>query len=82
VYSPAMTDFTIMVDKTSYMFITGQTVINRSSIKDVDFEELEVQTPQHQKRSCALFRTDRAGRTTANPETLELRPIQQRRGPS
>src|SRR5882762_10979386 len=27
VYSPAMTDFTIMVDKTSYMFITGPDVI-------------------------------------------------------
>src|SRR5947209_15712701 len=28
VYSPAMTDFTFMVDKTSHMFITGPDVIN------------------------------------------------------
>src|SRR5947208_6933927 len=40
VYSPAMTDFTFMVDKTSYMFITGPDVIKAVLNQDVDFEEL------------------------------------------
>ncbi len=40
VYSPAMTDFTIMVDKTSYMFITGPDVIKVVLNQDVTFEEL------------------------------------------
>ena len=33
VYSPAITDFVVMVDKTSYMFITGPDVIKTSCMK-------------------------------------------------
>ncbi len=40
VYSPAMTDFTFMVDKTSHMFITGPDVIKTVLNQDVSFEEL------------------------------------------
>ncbi len=40
VYSPAITDFTIMVDKTSHMFITGPDVIKTVTGEDVEFEEL------------------------------------------
>ena len=40
VYSPAMTDFTFMVDKTSYMFITGPDVIKTVLNQEVSFEEL------------------------------------------
>ena len=40
VYSPAITDFTIMVDKTSHMFITGPDVIKTVTGEDVAFEEL------------------------------------------
>ncbi len=40
VYSPAMTDFTFMVDKTSYMFITGPDVIKAVLNQDVTSEEL------------------------------------------
>jgi propionyl-CoA carboxylase beta chain len=40
VYSPALTDFTIMVDKTSHMFITGPDVIKAVTGEDVGFEEL------------------------------------------
>ena len=40
VYSPAITDFTIMVDKTSHMFITGPDVIKTVTGEDVGFEEL------------------------------------------
>lgn len=40
VYSPALTDFIIMVDKTSQMFITGPQVIKSVTGEDVTAEEL------------------------------------------
>ncbi|GAA4905437.1 propionyl-CoA carboxylase carboxyltransferase subunit [Stackebrandtia albiflava] len=40
VYSPAITDFTVMVDKTSHMFITGPDVIRTVTGEDVGMEEL------------------------------------------
>ncbi|CAM5399322.1 acyl-CoA carboxylase subunit beta [Streptomyces fumanus] len=40
VYSPAITDFTVMVDQTSHMFITGPDVIRTVTGEDVGFEEL------------------------------------------
>jgi propionyl-CoA/long-chain acyl-CoA carboxylase carboxyl transferase subunit len=40
VYSPAVTDFTVMVDKTSHMFITGPDVIKTVTGEDVSMEEL------------------------------------------
>jgi acetyl-CoA carboxylase carboxyltransferase component len=40
VYSPAMTDFTIMVKGTSHMFITGPEVIKTVTDEEVTFEEL------------------------------------------
>jgi propionyl-CoA carboxylase beta chain len=40
VYSPAVTDFTIMVDGTSGMFITGPDVIKTVTGEDVTMEEL------------------------------------------
>ena len=40
VYSPALTDFVIMVDKTSFMFLTGPEVIKAVMGEDVGFQEL------------------------------------------
>ena len=40
VYSPAMTDFTLMVKDTSHMFITGPDVIKTVTHEEVTFEEL------------------------------------------
>jgi propionyl-CoA carboxylase beta chain len=40
VYSPALTDFTVMVDQTSTMFITGPDVIRTVTGEEVGFEEL------------------------------------------
>jgi propionyl-CoA carboxylase beta chain len=40
VYSPAITDFTLMVDQTSHMFITGPDVIKTVTGEEVTFEEL------------------------------------------
>lgn len=40
VYSPAMTDFTIMVEETSYMFVTGPNVVKTVTNEQVTSEEL------------------------------------------
>ena len=40
VYSPAITDFVIMVDKTAHMFITGPEVIKTVTNEVVSFEDL------------------------------------------
>jgi propionyl-CoA carboxylase beta chain len=40
VYSPAITDFTIMVEGTSHMFVTGPEVIKAVTAEEVSFEDL------------------------------------------
>ena len=40
VYSPAITDFTLMVEGTSYMFVTGPNVVKTVTHEDVSREEL------------------------------------------
>lgn len=40
VYSPAMTDFTLMVEHTSYMFVTGPNVVKTVTNEEVSPEEL------------------------------------------
>ncbi len=40
VYSPAITDFIIMVKQTSHMFVTGPEVVKTVTHEDVTFEEL------------------------------------------
>lgn len=40
VYSPAMTDFTMMVENTSYMFVTGPNVVKTVTNEEVTSEEL------------------------------------------
>src|SRR5512135_446128 len=39
VYSPAITDFVIMVDGTSHMFVTGPNVVKAVTHEEVSFEE-------------------------------------------
>ena len=40
VYSPAMTDFTLMIEDTSYMFVTGPNVVKTVTNEEVTSEEL------------------------------------------
>src|SRR5262245_11538189 len=40
VYSPAITDFVLMVERSSYMFITGPDVVKTVTGEEVSFEEL------------------------------------------
>ncbi len=55
VYSPAMTDFTIMAKGTSYMFITGPEVIKAVTGEDVTFEQLGGAMTHNEKSGVAHF---------------------------
>ncbi len=55
VYSPALTDFIIMVEKTSFMFITGPEVIKSVTGEQVDFESLGGALVQNSKSGVAHF---------------------------
>ncbi len=53
VYSPAITDFTLMVEGTSYMFITGPDVVKTVTGEEVSFEELGGATAHASKSGVA-----------------------------
>ena len=55
VYSPAMTDFIFMVDKKSYMFITGPSVIETVTGEKTTFEELGGAMTHNSKSGVAHF---------------------------
>ena len=55
VYSPAITDFVFMVDKTSYMFVTGPEVIKTVTHEQVSKEELGGAHTHNQVSGVAHF---------------------------
>src|ERR1700751_2969872 len=55
VYSPAITDFVVMVDKTSYMFITGPDVIKTVMHEDVSKEQLGGAATHNETSGVAHF---------------------------
>lgn len=55
VYSPAITDFVFMVDKTSQMFITGPNVIKTVTGEEVSFEDLGGAYVHNSKSGVAHF---------------------------
>ncbi len=55
VYSPAITDFTIMVEGTSHMFVTGPEVIKAVTAEDVSMEELGGAMTHNSKSGVAHF---------------------------
>src|SRR5438094_7206449 len=60
VYSPAMTDFVFMVQKTSHMFITGPAVIKQVRGEEVDFGSLGGPVSRDAKSGAAHFACDDA----------------------
>lgn len=58
VYSPAMTDFIFMVDKTSYMFVTGPDVIKTVTHEEVTKDALGGAHTHNEKSGVAHFRCD------------------------
>jgi len=55
VYSPALTDFTLMVKNTSYMFLTGPAVVKSVTGEDVDQESLGGASVHSSKSGVADF---------------------------
>jgi propionyl-CoA carboxylase beta subunit len=55
VYSPAITDFTIMVEGTSHMFVTGPEVIRAVTAEEVSFEDLGGAMTHNTKSGVAHF---------------------------
>lgn len=53
VYSPAVTDFTLMVKDQSYMFITGPEIVRTVTGESVTFEELGGATVHNEKSGVA-----------------------------
>src|SRR4051812_44311254 len=55
VYSPAITDFTLMVEGTSHMFVTGPEVIKAVTAEEVSFEDLGGAMTHNTKSGVAHF---------------------------
>src|SRR3990170_871071 len=58
VYSPAITDFTVMVRGTSYMFVTGPQVVRTVTREEVGFEDLGGADVHAVKSGVASFVAD------------------------
>lgn len=61
VYSPAITDFVVMVKHTSYMFVTGPNVVKTVTHEDVSFEDLGGATTHATKSGVAHFAAENEG---------------------
>ncbi|MCC6617457.1 MAG: methylmalonyl-CoA carboxyltransferase, partial [Chloroflexi bacterium] len=66
VYSPAITDFVIMVDGTSYMFVTGPNVVKTVTHEEIDFEGLGGARVHNQVSGVAQFLA------AGEPQALEM----------
>jgi len=58
VYSPAITDFTFMVNNTSHMFITGPEVIKSVTSEEISFDELGSAQVHNSISGVAHFATE------------------------
>jgi propionyl-CoA carboxylase beta chain len=75
VYSPAITDFTIMVEGTSYMFVTGPNVVRTVTHEEVDAEFLGGATTHTTRSGVAhLAAVDEAGALDAARRILAHLP--------
>ncbi|MGI8999287.1 MAG: acyl-CoA carboxylase subunit beta, partial [Candidatus Limnocylindria bacterium] len=66
VYSPAITDFVIMVEGTSYMFVTGPNVVKTVTHEEIDFEGLGGARIHNETSGVAHFLR------SSEPQALEL----------
>jgi acetyl-CoA carboxylase carboxyltransferase component len=66
VYSPAITDFVVMVEGTSYMFVTGPNVVKTVTHEEIDFEGLGGATVHNERSGVAHFLSD------GEPQALDL----------
>ena len=70
VYSPALTDFIVMVKDTSYMFLTGPDVIKTVTHEEVTMEELGGALTHNQKSGVAHFAVEDDTRALTTLRTL------------
>ncbi|MEW6082183.1 MAG: acyl-CoA carboxylase subunit beta [Bacillota bacterium] len=70
VYSPALTDFVFMVDRTSHMFITGPQVIKVTTGEEIDSEALGGAATHNEKSGVAHFFCDSEKDALAKVKTL------------
>ena len=66
VYSPAITDFVVMVEGTSYMFVTGPNVVKTVTHEEIDFEGLGGARVHNETSGVAHFLS------SGEPQALEL----------
>ncbi len=66
VYSPAITDFVVMVEHTSYMFVTGPNVVKTVTHEEIDFEGLGGARVHNETSGVAQFMA------AGEPQALEL----------
>jgi propionyl-CoA carboxylase beta chain len=66
VYSPAITDLTVMVDGSSYMFVTGPNVVKTVTHEEIDFEGLGGARVHNETSGVAHFLS------AGEPQALEL----------
>src|SRR6202044_2564438 len=75
VYSPAITDFIVMVRDPSYMFLTGPDVIRAATHEEVTMQELGGADTHSQKSGvCHLEADDDAGALTMIRELISYMP--------
>ncbi len=83
VYSPAITDFILMVENTSYMFITGPDVIKAVTHEEVTKDELGGAMTHNAKSGVAHFLAhDDAECLSMIRELLQLHALEQSRRPA
>jgi len=70
VYSPALTDFTLMVRKQSYMFLTGPKVVKSVTHEEVDVETLGGADVHTQRSGVAHLAVDSEDEAIASLRTL------------
>ena len=81
VYSPAITDFTVMVEGTSYMFVTGPSVVRSVTHEDVDAERLGgARTHTTRSGVAHLAATDEADALDLTRRILAYLPQNNREG--
>jgi len=82
VYSPAITDFIVMTEGTSFMFVTGPDVVKTVTHEEVSFEELGGASTHAEKSGVAHFtRADDAAAIALCRELLSYLPLNNREDP-
>lgn len=75
VYSPAMTDFTFMVNGTSHMFVTGPEVVQEVTGQATTMEELGGATVNAEVGNCHLVEEDDASALQAVRDLMSYLPL-------